>query len=360
MKTSFIDGPNLAAKLNHLLSNCSGLDVAMAYVKIGGLEPFLNSMNKSNLVKDGKQVRIVFGLSSRQGITDKDSAKMLLRFAEQNKNVTVKKYDNSRFHPKLMIFYGNPDRILVGSSNLTIGAQSVNAEANVIIEKPCNKFRNDAISFFQKYFDKAKVLEKEHVDSYNPPSHSTKGGGKRKPEDKLPFSPTTYKPLVEGTEKHGAGNPIKPKSYYDEKIKNLERKKELNKKERRSLGAYRALRTRYFGKIGGNSKVKGILVPVTKGKDHLKDIAEMKEGIWTIGRGISENRSSTATVIYFYENNAKRARYKGKIDKVQNASSGQIRISRIERLRNSRELSSFKKSNGEYVRALQSFAYVIN
>jgi len=36
MKVVFLDGPSLAEKIPQLMVSCTGLDMAMAYVKIGG------------------------------------------------------------------------------------------------------------------------------------------------------------------------------------------------------------------------------------------------------------------------------------------------------------------------------------
>ena len=44
----------------------------------------------------------------------------------------------------------------------------------------------------------------------------------------------------------GPGKPIKTRSYYNQKISSLTSKKELSAKQRLSLRAYRALRTRYY------------------------------------------------------------------------------------------------------------------
>jgi len=132
MKVSFLNGPSLFEKLPELMASCSQLDVAMAYVKIGGLRTLLKNADK--LIKRGAPLRIVFGLSSRQGITDKESAESLLKL-RKHKNVVVKKWNSSGFHPKLFIFHGAHPCIVVGSANLTEAAQSNNAEANMLVEE---------------------------------------------------------------------------------------------------------------------------------------------------------------------------------------------------------------------------------
>jgi len=358
MKISFVDAPSFVDRLKHLFSGCTELDVAMAYVKIGGLRTFMNALNESTLLKENKPIRIVFGLSSLQGITDKESAKLLLRLSQKRKNVMVKKYDNPRFHPKLMVFHGDPDRIVVGSSNLTEGAQSKNAEANVIVEDPDGEFMKDAVEFFETCFDKAPRLKQRHVEAYTPRSHITRGGGQGSyREDELPSSPKQSPP--QDQQRHGPRKPIKPKSYYDEKIRELESKKELTRQQKLSLAAYRALRTRYYARASEQVQRLAILLPVTHGESHLEAIVKARRGNWETGCKIPEDPSKEGVYIYFYENRIKQARYKATIQGVQHVKGKTcLTIFNLRKLKKSRTLDSFRKRNGENVRALRSFVYV--
>ena len=163
MKVSFLDGPTLVEKLPSLIAKSNNVDIAMAYVKKGGLRTLLKYFNKD--VSKRKQIRIVFGLSTRQGITDKESAEYLLSYSKQ-KNFEVRKWNNSGFHPKLYIFHGKEPCVIVGSANLTMAAQSTNAEANVLIENPEPEFYNDVISYFNYYFEKAPVLKSKDLSNY--------------------------------------------------------------------------------------------------------------------------------------------------------------------------------------------------
>lgn len=358
MKISFVDAPSFVDGLKHLFSNCTKLDIAMAYVKIGGLKTFLDVLNESILMKENKPIRIVFGLSSFQGITDKKSAELLFRLSQKRKNVTVKKYDNFRFHPKLMIFHGDPDRILVGSSNLTGGAQSENVEANVIVEDPDSKFMKNAVEFFETYFDNAPHLEQRHVQSYTPRPRMTRRGGRGfSREDELPSHSKLLHLL--GERRHGAGKPIKPKSYYDKKIRDLESKKELTRQQKLSLAAYRALRTRYYARAPEQAQRLAILLPVTHGESHLETIVKEGHGSWETDCKIPEDRSLEGVHIYFYENRIKQARYKATIQRIQHIrGKTYLTIFNLRKLEKSRELNSFKKRTGENIRALRSFAYV--
>jgi len=357
VKIYFVDAPSFIDRLNKLFINCTKLDIAMAYVRSGGLDSFLDALKKSILMQKNMPIRILFGMCSSHGITDKESAKRLLKLTQQHQNIKVKKYDNPGFHPKLMIFYGNPAQILVGSSNLTAGAQSKNAEANVIVEDPDQKFMKDAVEFFEMYFDKAPYLEPRYVDLYTPLPTSKKRRGQRSSMwDELPSRSKRLSPLI--NRRRGIGSPIKTKSYYDEKIRDLESKK-LTEQQKKSLAAYRALRTRYFGGTSRQKQPLAVLVAVTHGTGHLETIVEEGHGTWEIGRQISKDHSSEISDIYFYENQRKKSRYKGTIKKVQHDEGKTcFSITNLKKLDKSRKLGSFKKRNGENVSALQCFAYV--
>lgn len=194
MKVLFLDGPSLVDRLPHLASGCTQLDIAMAYIKVGGLRTLVKGVE--SLLNKDIPLRVIFGFSFRQGITDKESAEMLLDLSKR-KNVAVKKWNSSGFHPKLLIFYGSHPKVVVGSSNLTQAAQSTNAEANLLVEDADPELMQDSTRFFNHYFNPAPILRKKDVDEY--PSRLPKGGARSSAkfnEDDLP-SPLRNKHILE-------------------------------------------------------------------------------------------------------------------------------------------------------------------
>jgi HKD family nuclease len=165
MKVTFLDAPSLAERIPRLMASCNKLDIAMAYVKVGGLRTLTKNMDR--LISSKIPVRIVFGLSTRQGITDKNSAESLLTLSK-NSNIDVRKINNPRFHPKLFIFKGKTSSIVIGSSNLTEAAHSKNVEANVLIQDPDAQLLRDVLGFFEYYFSSAPKLKQKDVDKYVP------------------------------------------------------------------------------------------------------------------------------------------------------------------------------------------------
>jgi hypothetical protein len=218
-----------------------------------------------------------------------------------------------------------------------------------------------AVEFFETCFGKAPFLEQKHVDIYNPKPHFNGGRGHRFPkEDKLP---TFLKSPSINKGKLGVGIPIKPKSHYDEKIHNLESKKELTRKQKRSLAGYRANRTRYYGSVLRQEQKLALLVPVTYGENHLQDIANKGHGFWVVGRKLSENRISEINHVYFYEYNKEKACYRGTLPLhgVQFTPEGKTKLTvrDITKLEKSRKLDEFKKPDGESICFLRCFAYVL-
>lgn len=165
MRASFLDGPSLARRIPSLMRSCDKLDIAIAYVKINGLRVLFK--NIENFLEKGSTLNIVFGFSSRYGITDKKSAEALLKLSRK-KNVNVRKYDNPGFHPKLFIFNGENPCVLIGSSNLTGSALSTNAEANILIENVDDKLLDEVNVYFNHYFSFAPKISKKIVSSYKP------------------------------------------------------------------------------------------------------------------------------------------------------------------------------------------------
>ena len=189
MKVSFLDSHALASKLPGLVAKCTRLDIAMAYVKIGGLRVLFRRVDR--LVRRRIPVRILFGLSTRQGIPDKESAEYLWKLSKR-RNIKVKRYNSSRFHPKLLVFHGKKPSVVVGSSNLTEAAFSRNAEANLLVEDPDSQLFEDVTNFFEQHFNQAPALRKKDVDRYQPRKPAGRRGYRGPKEDELP-SPQTRK-----------------------------------------------------------------------------------------------------------------------------------------------------------------------
>lgn len=355
MKIEFVEASDIFNKLNDLILNCKGLDIAVAFVKSAGLKTVFNIIKKSKIKQEKFPIRIVFGLSSRQGITDRKAVNELLELSKKYKNITVKKINNSRFHPKLMIFYGKTNKILLGSSNLTLAAHTKNIEANIIISDPNVDFFYAANEFFKKCYKDALLLKREHVESYIQQESSRNKSNRNFPKE----DPIRSFPIISVSSeknKKGIGKSRKSKKYYDEKIRKLQKIRKPTDAQKGSLKAYKANRSRYFGKK--SEKKMDILLPVVEGLNHLKNIEKNGKGKWTIGKRIALTDSIKGGKVYFYENKKKSTTLVGDIENIQTKSGKTIlSIDNVNKI-NERKLDSFKKRNGKSVKFVGCFVYL--
>lgn len=86
-----------------------------------------------------------------------------LRALSKNKNIEIRYYSDSSFHPKLYIF---GDKIaFLGSANLTRSALLTNQEIIASIEPEDPRF-NELKSLFSDYWNESKVLTDETISAY--------------------------------------------------------------------------------------------------------------------------------------------------------------------------------------------------
>ncbi|MDZ5474151.1 phospholipase D-like domain-containing protein [Bacillus sp. 31A1R] len=86
-----------------------------------------------------------------------------LRKALGMKNVMVRFYTSTSFHPKLYI-YGN-DIAFLGSSNFTDGGLISNQELNISVDSENNIFE-DLQDVFYEYWEEAQVLDNDTLEKY--------------------------------------------------------------------------------------------------------------------------------------------------------------------------------------------------
>jgi len=316
LQVSFVDAQSFINNLNDLFVNCDKLDIAIAYVKTGGLKTLLTALNRSPLIKESLPIRIVFGLCSRYGITDKDAARKLFELSQEHENIKVKKLNCPGFHPKLMIFHGNPNKILLGSSNLTAAAQTKNIEANIIVESPEGTFFTAVNKFFEDCFTDAIFLNKDHVENYTQHGYKQSKHKQKYPkEDETPSFPINVSPL----------------------------------KNRRLV---------FDPKRSKKDQQWDILLPVTRGIKNLEVMRKKRYGKWTIGKSVVYRDFIQGGNAYFYVNRNKTANLMGKIESINiQDRKTTFTINKIKNIKN-RKLNSFKKRDGKTVEFVGSFVYI--
>ncbi|MCQ2737845.1 MAG: DEAD/DEAH box helicase [archaeon] len=128
------------------LHNCDEFFISVAFITKGGITPLLDDFIA--LEEKGIKGRII--TTDYLNFTEPDALRMLDKFS----NIEVKIYpqSNEGFHTKGYLFRKNDQfNVIVGSSNLTLNALTVNKEWNIyfssysdgeIIQELCSEFRN--------------------------------------------------------------------------------------------------------------------------------------------------------------------------------------------------------------------------
>lgn len=117
---------------------------------------FTNEQFIRKLVENGCTVKLIVRLGFP---TDPISLKNVMKL----KNVYVRFFTNSSFHPKLYIL-GN-DKAFLGSSNLTQAGLFSNQELNISIDSEDEAFY-DLTEIFYDYWEEAHVLNEEILETY--------------------------------------------------------------------------------------------------------------------------------------------------------------------------------------------------
>lgn len=117
---------------------------------------FTESAVIESMLEDGCHIKMIV----RLGFPTNPEA---LKKNIDNDNIDIRYYTGHSFHPKLYIF--GSETIFVGSANLTAAALQTNQEIVISVEPNDPRFDELKI-LFSEYWDEAKVLTQEDLDSY--------------------------------------------------------------------------------------------------------------------------------------------------------------------------------------------------
>lgn len=117
---------------NHICSAIQDVDftritVFVAFIRTPGLnylKPFIE-----NAIKQERDITFYVGIDER--VTSKEALELLL---ELNIETYVYNSDNYIFHPKIYLFEGDRNRIIIGSSNLTKSGLFYNVESSLLLD----------------------------------------------------------------------------------------------------------------------------------------------------------------------------------------------------------------------------------
>lgn len=191
-----------------------------------------------NMIKNGCNVKLIVRLGFP---TSYQSLESILG----RKNVHIRYFTSTRFHPKLYI-YGN-DIAFLGSSNLTDGGLLGNQELNISIDSEELEF-DELKEIFYDYWEKAAVLTEEILKKYK----ETTYGLKRHLDD-------VNRKIIDEIGKHEYSNVTNP-DQGKRKNKVNDREQELLKNYQTFLTSFEQLEAIY--KSAGERIISEEVLPV--------------------------------------------------------------------------------------------------
>lgn len=149
----------IVTELNDQLSNCDEFVISVAFVTLSGVLCILESLHQL----EAKNIKGKILTGCYLSFTEPKALEVLLKF----NNIELKILDSENFHAKGFFFRKKQSwQIMLGSSNLTQSALTVNSEWNVLFEaSQCDEIVRQALSEFNRLFDQAKEA-KDFIDEY--------------------------------------------------------------------------------------------------------------------------------------------------------------------------------------------------
>ena len=193
----------IVTRLRKYFEDCDEFIISVAFITMGGISLFLEELK--NLENKGIKGKILTG--DYLTFTEPKALKKLLSY----KNIDLKVATNRKHHTKAYFFRKeNIWTLIVGSSNLTQGALTVNFEWNIKVNSLENgKIVKSVLETFNREFDNLKTLTVEDIENY------------QKKYEQL-------KKLIEVNNQNLDLAEIKPNSMQVQALKNLEETRKEN------------------------------------------------------------------------------------------------------------------------------------
>lgn len=168
------------------LKKCIKFCFCVAFLTMGGYQQLFNTFNE---LKE-KNVKGTLIVSQYQNFTDPQALKNI-KEKFPNIDLRIVTEDLTKMHSKGYIFITNDNvKIIVGSSNLTAEALSVNEEWNVKLTSTKNgAYAIKVLDEYKKMYDKSTIVDDEYIKKYKEIYDSLKLN-----ELKREISPTVVRP----------------------------------------------------------------------------------------------------------------------------------------------------------------------
>lgn len=143
------------------LDNCDEFWFSVAFLTTGGIATLFNTLEELKT----KNIKGKILVSQYLNFTQPEALKRLLQFTNIESKIVV----NGNFHAKGFLFKKvNIYNLIVGSSNLTADALSVNKEWNLKISATnSSSIINDAVKEFSHEFDNAVTIDTSFIEKYS-------------------------------------------------------------------------------------------------------------------------------------------------------------------------------------------------
>jgi len=153
-------GQKVLSWLSRDLDNCHQFWFAAAFLTTGGVAVLMNKLLEAQ--ERGVKGKIL--VSQYQNFTQPEALRRLLKF----ENIELKIATDRDFHAKGFLFrFQDKFRIMIGSSNLTDRALTVNAEWNLqIAALPKSSIVHQALAEFELEFARAQQVDEDFIASY--------------------------------------------------------------------------------------------------------------------------------------------------------------------------------------------------
>ncbi len=144
----------------HELNNCEEFYISVAFVTTSGIAVLLNTL----IILEEKGIKGKILVSQYLNFTQPEALKKLLLF----KNIELKVSTKDNAHSKGYIFKTNKYyNLIVGSSNLTASALSINKEWNLKVSGlHSSEIVDNVLYEFEQDFNNSTIVSKEYIERY--------------------------------------------------------------------------------------------------------------------------------------------------------------------------------------------------
>lgn len=150
----------ILSAIKNELENCESFYISVAFVTTGGVATLINTFK----ILEEKGIHGKILVSQYLNFTQPEALKRLSQF----KNIELKIITKENSHSKGYIFkYPDYYNLIIGSSNLTSSALSINKEWNMKVSaRNSSSIVNKVINEFQNDFDLGEIVNDEYIKRY--------------------------------------------------------------------------------------------------------------------------------------------------------------------------------------------------